>query len=198
MRRHGVAARCPRGLAARARGQNCAAPCGHHRSAGAILPTLHLSTSWAGRICTLPSPGYNRGRNRRHDFALDESLRTGVFGKLKLVICAPIPDLSGIGFFWVRKSDEPACNAGSRARRQRPVRCLSITPVMIFHCCLQCLQYKFGPLPPRFTRSPAATGARRSHRPAGTWGLRKALRALHGSGALGTAIHCSRIVFSMR
>jgi len=55
---------------------------------------------------------------------LDESLRLGVFGKLKLVICAPISDLLGIGFF-VR-------TCGRKARRslvQHPDRSMFSTVV---------------------------------------------------------------------
>ena len=41
----------------------------------------------------------SRARLRsRAAFSLDQSLRSGVFGKLKLVICVPIPGLLGIGF----------------------------------------------------------------------------------------------------
>jgi hypothetical protein len=68
-----------------------------------------LATSWAGQICAFPPPGHNRGHKQGHDIALDESLRSGVFGKLKLVICAPISDLSGVGFvLWLRQTVNPA------------------------------------------------------------------------------------------
>jgi hypothetical protein len=97
------------------------------------------------------------GAANASDVALDESLRSGVFGKLKLVICAPISDLSGIIFVLCAPlaGELRRILSGSRTdRSSAPASCRAGVPA-------------------------------------------PALRALHGSRTLTTAVHCLQIVFSM-
>jgi hypothetical protein len=55
-------------------------------------------------------------------FWLDTTARIGLFVKLKLTKCAPIPGLPGIGFFMPAPAGvNPACAAGNRAGFFMPV-----------------------------------------------------------------------------